>query len=106
MTLDAGGTASLSDTKAASLEATKSIALGGAVSRGALTPDGHALLAALGGGAKERGATTVVLAGDPPALVGKFATGAGSHAVSISRSGKIAVVAAYWARTVTVLPSR
>jgi hypothetical protein len=105
VTLDAGGTAHVSDLKT-SLEPTKTIALGGAVSRAAPTPDGRALFVALGGGAKERGDKTVLLAGEPPALARKFTTGAGSHAVSVGRSGKVAIVAAYWGRTVTVISAR
>src|SRR5262249_6365206 len=91
LTLDASGAAALSDLRAGAPDAGKPLAPGGAVSRAAEAPDGKTLLVALGGGAKEKGAITAVVAGDPPAVVARYPTGAGSHAVSVSRSGKYAV---------------
>jgi hypothetical protein len=104
VTVDGAGTATVltEDT----LELTATIPLGAVPSDAAVTPDGRALLVALGGGPWERGATTSIIAGDPPRVVGKLSTGPGSHRVRISKSGRFAAVAASLGRSVAILERR
>ncbi|HEY4116397.1 MAG TPA: hypothetical protein VGM56_01025, partial [Byssovorax sp.] len=101
--LEGAGNAVVVDLRAERLEATATIALGGGVSDAAVSPDGRTLLVALGGAARERGASTAVISGDPPVLAAKLETGLGSHAVSFAPSGEQAVVCATWARSLAIL---
>ena len=71
-----------------------------------MAPDGRALVVALGGGPGERGATTAILAGDPPTVAAELPTGPGSHVVRIGKSGRFVAVAAYFGRTVAILERR
>jgi hypothetical protein len=102
--VDAVGTATVVSDPGGVAVAT--LALGAAPTDAAPTPDGAALLVALGGGPRGRGAETVVLSGDPPAITARLATGAGSQAVSVGRAGRRAAVAAFWTRTVAVIERR
>ena len=102
--IDAVGTATVVSDPGGAAVAT--LALGAAPSDAALTPDGLALLVALGDGPRGRGAETVVVSGDPPALSARLATGAGSQAVSVGGAGRRAAVAAFWTRSVAVLEPR
>lgn len=104
VTVDAAGTATV--LAADTLETQATIPLGDIPTDAAVTPDHRALLVALGGGPRDRGATTAVLAGDPPRLVGKLSTGAGSRRVRLSKGGRLAAVAAYFGRSVAILERR
>jgi hypothetical protein len=82
------------------------LALGAPPGGAAVTPDGHALLITLGGGAEARGAETLVVSGDPPAITARLRTGAGSRAVSVAATGRRAAVASTLTRSVAILDRR
>ncbi|MDI1451103.1 hypothetical protein [Polyangium sp. 6x1] len=84
-------------------EVLATVALGGVPSSAALSPEGRTILVALGGGPRGKGATTVVLGGEPLRIVSTLQTGEGSHVVSVAPRGRLAFVAATSARVVTVL---
>jgi DNA-binding beta-propeller fold protein YncE len=84
-------------------EVLQTIALGGLPTAAAMTPDGSAILVALGGGPRGRGATTAVLSGEPLRLEATLQTGEGAHAVAVGAGGRVAVVTATWSRAVAVL---
>jgi hypothetical protein len=102
--LDAGGAAVV--VAEADGAAVATLELGAPPGGAAVTPDGGALLVALGGGAEGRGAETVVVSGDPPAITARLRTGAGSRAVSVAASGRRAAVASLLTRTLAILDRR
>lgn len=102
----------------ATREVLSTIALGGLPSAAAITPGGHAILVALGGGpkgppkppgkppasnAEAPSGTTIVLGGEPLAIVATLKTGEGASAVAIGPSGRWAAVSASSGRLVNVL---
>ncbi|MDI1433528.1 YncE family protein [Polyangium sorediatum] len=84
-------------------EVLATVAFGGVPSSAALSPEGRTILVALGGGPRGKGATTVVLGGEPLRIVSTLQTGEGSHVVSVAPRGRLALVAAASARAVAVL---
>jgi hypothetical protein len=110
VTVNAGGTATVLGE--ATLEPRATLSLGAEPSSVAVVPFGRALLIALGrgpgeGGSRgERGATTTIIAGDPPTVTATLETGPGSHSVRIGKSGRFAAVAAYSGRSVAILERR
>ncbi|MBK9258794.1 MAG: hypothetical protein IPM54_03045 [Polyangiaceae bacterium] len=78
------------------------VALGGVPSAAVATPDRRVVIAALGGGPTGRGATTVVLAGEPLAVESSVDTGEGSHVLAMTAKGGLVAVGATGGRTVTL----
>ena len=79
------------------------VSLGAVPSAAVATPDRRAGVVALGGGLRGRGATTVVLSGEPLAVESTVETGEGSHVVAMAPKGGIVAVGATGARVLTLL---
>ncbi len=80
--------------------------LGGLPSAAVSTPDHRVVVVALGGGLRGRGATTVVLSGDPLAVESTVETGEGSHVIGMAPKGQFVAVGATLGKTVTLLSRR
>jgi DNA-binding beta-propeller fold protein YncE len=80
------------------------LVLPGVPRTGVMSVDRGTLFVALGGTEEPpRGQGLAIIAGDPPEVVTTLPTGSGAIAVAVSRDGSRAVVANYFAKTLTIL---
>jgi hypothetical protein len=86
------------------MELKSTLMLSGAPCAGETSPDRRTLFVSLGGTEKPpKGSGVDIIAGDPPKVVGSLPTAKGACAIAVSRDGTRAAVAAYFARSITII---